>query len=79
MDKDRLLKETIVLLSADLYQTFYDSDECGGWDEAVTKIISLAEQFEKELDWHDGDERDYIFELEKFEKKVLSEIKEKND
>jgi hypothetical protein len=73
MDRQRLLKETIVLLSADLYQDIYNKTGC--WGDAVDEIIGLAEEFEKELNWQEDDERDYIIELEKFEKKVLEEIK----
>ena len=69
MDKERLLQETIVLLSADIYQTIYDNSEC--WTDAVDEIIHYAKEFEKELDWQEYDERDYYEELEKFEKKVL--------
>lgn len=72
--RERLTKETIVLLAADIYQTIYDRDECDGWGDACDDIIRYAEQFEKELDWQEDDERDYIVELEKFEKKVLDEL-----
>ena len=71
IDKERLLQETIVLLSADLYQTVYDKSE--GWGDAVDAIIFLAKRFEKELNWQEYDERDYINELEKFEKKIIEE------
>jgi hypothetical protein len=71
--KQRLLCETIVLLSADLYQDIYNAEE--SWGDAVDKIISLAEEFEEELNWQEeGEERDYIFELDKFEKKVLKKL-----
>lgn len=72
--RERLTKETIVLLAADIYQTIYDRDECDGWGDACDDIIRYAEQFEKELDWQEDDERDYIVELEKFERKVLDEL-----
>lgn len=72
--RERLTKETIVLLAADIYQTIYDRDECDGWGDACDDIIRYAEQFEKELDWQEDDERDYMVELEKFEKKVLDEL-----
>ena len=71
---ERLLQETIVLLAADLYQTIYDRDDCGGWGDACDDIIRYAKQFEKELKWKDCDDRDYITELEKFEQKVLDEL-----
>ena len=73
--RDRLMKETVVLLAADLYQNIYDRDDCDGWGDACDDIIRYAEQFEKELDWQEDDERDYIKELEKYEQKVLDELK----
>lgn len=73
--RDRLMKETIVMLAADIYQTIYDRDDCDGWGQACDDVIRYAEQFEKELCWQEDDDRDYIVELEKFEKKVLDEIK----
>lgn len=73
MDKEKLLQETIVLLSADLYKQVYDS--CGIYDCAVDTIIDLAKKFEKELNWQDDDERDYIVELEKYESRVMNELK----
>lgn len=72
MDKQRLISESIVLLSADIYQDIYGKTGC--WGDAVDEIIRLAEMFEDELGWEDDDERDYLLELEKFEKRVLSEI-----
>ena len=71
LDKDRLLKETIALLSADIYSQVYEHS-CG-WGEAVESIVNLAEEFEKELNWQLHDERDYIEELERFERKVIEE------
>ena len=72
--RDRLLKETIVLLAADIYKDIYDRDDCDGWGQACDDIIRYAEQFAKELNWQEDDDRDYIVELEKFEKKVLDEL-----
>lgn len=72
MNKTYLLQETIAQLSADLYQQIYDKKET--WSDTCEKIISLAKKFEKELNWQEFDERDYIEELEKFEKKVLKEL-----
>ena len=71
--KDRLLKETIVLLAADMYKEIYDL-EGRGWGQACDEIIRYAEQFERELDWKDEEDRNYIDELEKFEKKVMEEL-----
>ena len=72
MDKEYLLQETMIQLTADIYNQVYDY--CDGYDEATEKIISLAKEFEKELDRKENDERDFIFELEKFEDKVLKSL-----
>lgn len=72
--KENLLLETIVQLSADIYKQVYDHCEC--YTEASAEIIRLAREFEKELNWQDDDERDYIAELEKFENEYLESIKD---
>lgn len=72
--KENLLLETIVQLSADIYKQVYDHCEC--YTEASAEIIRLAREFEKELNWQDDDERDYIVELEKFENEYLESIKD---
>lgn len=74
VDKEHLLQETIVLLSADLYSTLYQRDDCGGWGDVCDDIIGYAKQFEQELDWQEDDERDYMTELEAFENKVMKEL-----
>lgn len=74
IDKERLLQETIALLSSDLYSTMYQSDHFGGWGDVCDAIIEYAKRFEKELDWQDDDERDYMSELEAFENKVMKEL-----
>ena len=68
-----LLKETLVLLSADLFEELYAvRGECKA---VCQELVRLAERFEKELDWKgDDDERDYIVELEKFEDSIRKEI-----
>lgn len=72
---DYLLKETIVMLAADLYQDIYNSDNCDGWSDACETIISLAQKFERKLNWDKNEDKlDYIEELEKFEKKVRSKL-----
>jgi hypothetical protein len=74
LERDKLIQETIVLLSADLFNGIYSPDNGMGYCETAAEIISLAERFEKELDWQgEDDTRDYILELEKFENKVLKE------
>lgn len=69
----RLFCETLVMLSADLFQTINEeSPDCTATCE---KIVSLAQDFEARLDWKKDDERDYIIELEKFEEEVRSSLK----
>ena len=72
IDKQQLLCETIVLLSADLYQEVYDISE--GWGPACETIVSYAKQFENELDWQEDDERDYLEELKIFETRMRDEL-----
>lgn len=71
-----LLMETIVMLSADLFQEIYEKYET--WSDTCEEIIKLAKQFEEELDWDANcDKFDYIEELEKFEQKVRETLIEK--
>ena len=72
MNKNYLLHETIAILSADIYRYVYD--RCEVWTEACSEIIRLAEEFEKKLNWQENDERDFIMELDKFEKEYLGSI-----
>lgn len=74
-NRDKWLHETIAILSADMFESLYSPDDGMGYSETASEIISLAERFEKELDWQgpDVDQRDYILELEKFENKILKE------
>jgi len=74
--KEKLLRETIAVLSADIYTIIYNPDKGMGWKETSAQIVSWAERFESELNWKDDDERDFITELEKFERKVLEEYGE---
>lgn len=74
-EREKWLQETIALLSADLFTDIYSPDNGMGYSETASEIISLAERFEKELDWQgpDVEQRDFILELEKFENKILKE------
>lgn len=76
-NQDRLLLETVAILSADIFVNIYsNSDEHGGsYQSAAQRVIELAIQFEKELNWQPDDERDYLEELEMFENKILAELK----
>ena len=75
INRDKLLQETIALLSADLFEYIYSPDNGIGFSETAAEIISLAEKFEQELNWQgpDNETRDYILELDKFENKILKE------
>ena len=72
--RDYLLKESIVM-PADLYQDIYDTDSCDGFTDACETIIELAEEFERRLNWiANGDNLDYLEELEKFETNVRKRL-----
>lgn len=73
LDREKLLQETIAMLSADIYEKLYE--RLNEWGTTVETIVTLAKVFEERLNWQVNDERDYIFELEKFEKEVLSKCK----
>ena len=72
MNKNYLLQEAIVLLSADIYDRVYE--KFGGYTETCKEIIRIAKEFEKKLNWREDDDRDFIKELEKFEKEYLESI-----
>lgn len=76
-NQDRLLLETVAILSADIYEEIYikDGTHGGNYQTTAQRVIELAEQFVKELNWQTDDEHDYIDELEKFENKILAELK----
>jgi len=74
MNKEQLVKETIVLLASDLFKAIYERDACGGWGDAAEEIIRYAEKFEKELDWQEDDQRDYIELLEQYEERIKKEL-----
>lgn len=77
-ENDRNLRdETLILLSADIYQQVYDmTDDNMDYNRAARIVRKLADQFEKELDWQGSEfeDRDYILELEKFEEKALKQL-----
>jgi hypothetical protein len=80
LDSLHLRDETLIMMSADLYQKIYNmSDDNMDYNRAARIVRILAGQFEKELDWQGGENenRDYILELEKFEEKALKELERK--
>ena len=63
------------MLAADLYQDIYDTGGCYGFTDACETIIELAEEFERRLNWiANGDNFDYLEELEKFETNVRKRL-----
>lgn len=67
--------ETLALMSKDILQNIYDmTDDYMDWYRAARIVNILVEEFEKELNWQDNDERDFITELEKFEQKALERL-----
>jgi hypothetical protein len=80
LDNLHLRDETLILMSADLYQKIYNmSDDYMDYNRVARIVRVLADQFEKELDWQgdENEDRDYILELEKFEEKALKDLERK--
>jgi len=80
LDSLHLRDETLILMSADLYQKIYNmSDDYMDYNRVARIVRVLADQFEKELDWQgdENEDRDYILELEKFEEKALKDLERK--
>jgi len=80
LDSLHLRDETLILMSADLYQKIYNmSDDYMDYNRVVRIVRVLADQFEKELDWQgeENEDRDYILELEKFEEKAFKDLERK--
>lgn len=74
---DYKLQETLVLMSADIYQKVYDIIDWG-YDVAVSNIIDQAKKFEKE--WEElskDDSNDYIYCLEAFEERYLASLRKR--
>ena len=81
-DRDlRLRDETLVVMSADIFQEVYDMSSEHDTHTTADIVRTSALKFEKELDWQGAmeEERDYIEELEKFEKKELADLHEQYD
>ena len=77
MDKSYKLHETLVLMSADIYQEVYDIIDWG-YDVAVSEIIDQAKKFEEEWEELSKDEsNDYIKCLEDFEEKYLVSLRKR--
>ena len=79
--QDRLLLETAVILSADIFVNIYTTDDehGGNYQTTAQRVIELAKQFEKELNWQPDDNRNFLEELEKFENRILDELKGPDD
>ena len=80
--EQHLRDETLILLSADIYQQVYNmSDDSMDYNRAARIVRELADQFEQELDWQgsENEDRDYILELEAFEEKALKQLEREVD
>jgi len=74
------LAETFILLAADIYQEVYNMSEIYDYTTAARLVQEAAIRFEAELNWQGGnEERDYIFELEKFEEEELMRLRKLYD
>ena len=82
-DTDYKLHETLILMSADMYQDIYNMTEVGGYDVAVDLVRKAALRFEKkwaEMKANDKEDKlDYILELEKFEEEELARLRDLYD
>ena len=56
LNKEFLLQETIVQITATIYPQVYE--KCESYTEATIEILYLAKKFEEELNWQENDERD---------------------
>ena len=73
-----LRDETLILLSADIYNKVYGmSDDYLDYHATAMIVRELGDKFEKDLQWTENDDRDYIFELEKFEEEELKKLEKK--
>lgn len=71
----RLFCETVAMLSADLYENI--NERLPDSSAVCEEIVTLAQKFETSLDWeHTCYEKDYLEELDKFEKAYLESIKD---
>lgn len=69
--------ETLVLMSADIYNEIYNMAYVETYNQAAEIVRNAALKFERELAWagEEFEQRDFIEELEKFEKKELERLK----
>lgn len=76
LNKRYLRDETLILMSADIYQKIYDmSDDYMDYSRAARIVRILADEFEKKLDWENTkDQLDYIYEMEDFEEEALKRL-----
>lgn len=73
--------ETLVLMSADIFQDVYNMSEVGDYNLAANLIRDAALRFERkwwEMKADDKDDMlDYILEMDKFEQEELARLREK--
>ena len=79
----RLIQETIAIMSADMFDFIYKHDDINGGDTLATaqRIIELAVDFENKLDWENNDEEteDYLLALEQYEEEEKKRIQTENE
>ena len=78
-----LQHETLVLMSADIFQDVYNMSEIYDYNTAASLVRDAALRFEKkwwEMKADDKDDMlDYIFEMEKFETEELERLRKEYD
>lgn len=79
----RLIQETIAIMSADMFDFIDKHDHINGGDTFSTaqRIIELAVDFENKLDWENNDEEeeDYLLALERYEEEEKNRIQTENE
>lgn len=81
MKMKSLEHETLVLMSADIYQQVYDMSEVGDYNFAACLVRDAALRFERKWWEMKADDKDnlldYIIEMDKFEQEELARLREK--
>ena len=81
MKMKSLEHETLVLMSADIYQQVYDMSEVGDYNLAACLVRDAALRFERKWWEMKADDKDnvldYIIEMDKFEQEELARLREK--
>lgn len=69
-----MVEDAMIVMSGDMFERIYGLSD-NGWPFVVETIKDWANEFVSQLDWQgDGEERDWIFELEAFEDRKFNEL-----